>query len=359
MKLISTVLLATACSNETVFTEESPESTPPMDNAITFAVEMENGTRAAGEIAAGEISSLSGAIGVFASYTGDIKYNLSTVSSNYMYNQEVSKSSAGWTYAPVKYWPNTSETDSYKDYVSFFSYYPYISLTGAAGAADGIIGFSNEDASGDPWLVYQLPASAPTTQTDLLYGVKSNGSPMLDMQKQNASSKVKFNFRHALACVGDQITLKCSDALKAQLEAKSLYINSVTIHYKNLTNKAKLILNSNEVPNWQPVVSGEYISCRTVSLSNTDYINAGTSHTPIYNGDTSTDQNITISNEGLFYIPMHLGAVRQEAEITVEYTIKDGETTTTGSVTNSYFLKENAQQKESINIILSKNLPLN
>ena len=107
-----------------------------------------------------------------------------------------------------------------------------------------------------------------------------------------------FSFRHALARVGDQITIKCSDALKTQLAAKSLYINAVTNHYKNLTNKARLILNSNETPNWQPVISGEYTSSRMVSLSDATYIAAG-----------------------------------------------------------SFFLKENAQQKESINIILGKNLP--
>lgn len=344
--LTSAALLMMACSNETMLTEESA---PSMENAITFTAEMDNGTRASGET-----SSLTGAIGVFASYTGDVRYNLSTVSPNYMYNQQVTQSGSEWTYTPVKYWPGTSETDGYKDYVSFFAYYPYITTADAAAATDGIIGFSNEDDSGDPWLVYQLPANAPTTQTDLLYGVKTDGSPMLDVQKQNVSGKVAFNFRHALACVGDQMTIRCSDALKALLAARSLYINSVTIHYKNLTNKARLILNSNSSPNWQPVISGEYTSSRTVSLSDATYIGDGTSHTPIYDG--STGQDVTISDKGLFYIPMHLGAVRQEAEITVTYTIKEGETTTPGSVTNSYFLKENAQQKESINIILGEGL---
>ena len=349
LTLTSAALLMIACSNETMLTEESPENIPSMENPITFAVEMENGTRAAGEI-----GSLSGAIGVFASYTGDVRYNLSTVSPNYMYNQQVTRSANEWTYAPVKYWPNTSETGGYKDYVSFFSYYPYISLTDAEGAADGIIGFSNEDTSGDPWLVYQLPASAPTTQTDLLYGVKSDGSPMLDMQKQSVSSKVTFSFRHALACVGDKITICLSSELYSALAqaTKSLYVNKVTINYKNLTNKARLILNSNESPNWQPVISGDYISNRKVEItSDTDgYVAAGTSHKAL-----STNPGEISSGNGLFYIPIHLGAVRQEAEITVEYTVK-GETTTTGSVSNSYILKEDAQKKESINIVLGEKL---
>lgn len=342
LTLIATVLLATACSNEAMPTEETPGVQPSIENAITFSVDLEGGTRAVGEKSA--IVDYD-AIGVFASYTGDVKYNLSTVTPDYMYNQMVKYNGGTWTYDPVKYWPNTTDGDGYhKDYISFFSYYPY-----TAGDTEGIIGFSNKDAAGDPWLVFQLPADAPDTQTDLLYGVA-----MLDLQKQNIEGRVNFSLRHALACVGDQITIKCSDALKTELGAKSLYINSVTIHYKNLTNKAKLILNSNETPNWQPVVSGEYTSSRTVSLSDATYIGAGTTHTPIYNG--SIGQQVTISNKGLFYIPIHLGAVRQEAEITVEYTVKEDENTTPGSKSNSYILKEDAQKKESINIVLGKSL---
>lgn len=346
LTLTSAALLMIACNNETMLKEENPESTPPMENVITFTADMGNGTRAVGETS----SLTTGAIGVFASYTGDVRYNLSTVSPNYMYNQQVTNIGTEWTYTPVKYWPGTSETDGYKDYVSFFAYYPYITTADATAATDGIIGFSNEDDSGDPWLVYQLPADAPAAQTDLLYGVKTDGSPMLDIQKQNVSGKVAFSFRHALACVGDNISIQLSVALSIALGTKSLYVNKVTINYKNLTNKARLILNSNNSPNWQPVISGDYISSRKVEITSGTYV--GTSPAAL----TSTTPVEISSGNGLFYIPIHLGAVRQEAEITVEYTVKDGETTTTGSVTNSYFLRENAQQKESINIILGEGL---
>lgn len=340
--------LLTACSNEAGFIEEAQVPQPSAENAITFSVDLESVTRAAGEK-----TDLAGveAIGVFASYTGDVRYNLSTVTPNYMYNQQVTYDGSTWTYTPVKYWPNTADGDGgHKDYVSFFAYYPY---TAAAGT-DGIIGFSSKDAAGDPWLVYQLPANA-TNQTDLLYGVKkTDGSPMLDMQKQSVTGIVSFSLRHALACVGDNISICLSSELYSALEGttKSLYVNKVTINYKNLTNKARLILNSNESPNWQPVISGDYISNRKVEITSGTYVAAGTSHTAI----TSTNP-VEISNgNGLFYIPIHLGAVRQEAEITVEYTVKDGDTTTPGSVSNSYILKENAQQKESIKIVLGEKL---
>ena len=339
--------LLTACSNEAGFIEEAQVPQPSAENAIAFSVDLESVTRAANEKTA-----LAGeeAIGVFACYTGDVKYNLSTVTPNYMYNQKVTyDGSTTWTYTPVKYWPNTADGDGgHKDYVSFFAYYPY---TAAAGT-EGIIGFSSKDAAGDPWLVYQLPANAPTDQTDLLYGVKDDGSPLLDMQKQSVTGEVSFSLRHALACVGDNISICLSSELYSALGGtKSLYVNKVTINYKNLTNKARLILNSNSSPNWQPVISGDYISNRKVEITSGTYVAAGTSHTAL-----STNPGEISSGKGLFYIPIHLGAVRQEAEITVEYTVKDGDTTTNGSVSNSYILKEDAQQKESINIVLGKSL---
>lgn len=342
LTLMATALLMAACNNETLPTDDTPKQ-QSLENAITFSVKMESGTRAVNQK---DAIANNDQIGVFASYTGDVKYNLSTVTPNYMYNQKVKYDGSAWIYEPVKYWPNTTDDDgSHKDYISFFSYYPYT----AGGGTEGIIGFSNKDAAGDPWLVYQLPASAPTSQTDLLYG-----TAMLDCQKQGVAGKVSFSLHHALACVGDEITIKCSDALKTALGASILYINSVTINYKNLTNKAKLILNSGATPVWQPVYSGEYTSSRTVSLTNVTYIASGTSHTPIYDGSMAVD--VTISDNGLFYIPLHLGAVRQEAEITVSYTITDGVNTTTGSVTNSYFLQENAQEKEYFNIVLGRGL---
>ena len=256
--------LLTACSNESVFIEVTQMPQPSAENAIAFSVDLESVTRAAGE----KIALVGGEnIGVFACYTGDVKYNLSTVTPNYMYNQQVTYDDDGrtWTYTPVKYWPNTADGDGgHKDYVSFFAYYPY---TAAAGT-EGIIGFSSKDAAGDPWLVYQLPANAPTSQTDLLYGVKDDGSPLLDMQKQNVTGEVSFSLRHALACVGDNISICLSSELYSALGAtKSLYVNKVTINYKNLTNKARLILNSNGSPNWQPVISGDYISNRQVEIT--------------------------------------------------------------------------------------------
>lgn len=58
---------------------------------------------------------------VFASYTKTEDFG-ATWPMNYMYNQEVTRTShtSPWTYSPVKYWPNKKD-----EKISFFAYSPY------------------------------------------------------------------------------------------------------------------------------------------------------------------------------------------------------------------------------------------
>ena len=61
--------------------------------------------------------------GVFGCYTGALVYESSTVTPDFMYNQQVNGEKVGteyvWSYNPVKYWPNEGK-------VSFFAYAPYV-----------------------------------------------------------------------------------------------------------------------------------------------------------------------------------------------------------------------------------------
>ena len=394
LTLISIAWLLAACGVDIVAPADLLQQTGDLqsaENAIVFSAGLEAvNTKAAGEVTT-ETNLNGKSIGVFAAYTGDIKYNLTTVSPNFMYNQKVTYNDTeqAWSYSPIKYWPNTLDAEGdAKDYVSFFCYYPYTPTTPDHPEYGGVIGFSNSDAQGDPWLVYQLvSAGAAMDQRDLLYGVGKNVQgeyfPLLDIQKQTLTGKVNFHLRHALACVGDAITIKCSDEegqFKTALESAArasgskhssdatlrVYINKVTINYKNLTNKAKLILNSGETPNWQPIVSGETITSRIVPLTNATYIAEGTAHTPIItstytyssNSVASSLNTVEINGQGFFYIPMHLGE-SQKAEITVDYTtVNSVGGTYTGSVTNSFTLAENAQKKEPFKIIFGPTLPV-
>lgn len=300
--LAALALLAVACNREAI----SPDN--GRDEVIDFsAFFAQDATKAVGEKTT---LADKDTMGVFACYTGAVRYDLSSVSPDFMYNQKVTYNDGGnWTYSPVKYWPNNSP-----EYISFFSYYPYISSEDASKAKDGIIGFSNTDAKGDPWLVFRLPEEAPVKQTDLLYG-----TPQFDKQKMPVSgddSKVKFQLNHALACLADTVTIKMSDDLyHIMKDTLDITITGINIEYRNLTNKARLVLNSVGQPNWKEVISGELLTSRSYRNKQID--------TTFRKTVTSNPEAKVIDlDHGLFYIPLQIaGQPCPEAEITLAYTV--------------------------------------
>jgi hypothetical protein len=136
--------------------------------------------------------------GVFAYYTGATAWVSAKESAtpNFMYNQQVIYSS-GWTYSPVKYWPNA---DGEK--VSFFAYAPYTSNT---------TGFSTNTAAGAPIISYTWEAS-----NDLLY------DKQIDQVKGTVSSAVTFTFKHALAKVEFKIRRKDNSGPPVTLKSLSI-----------------------------------------------------------------------------------------------------------------------------------------
>lgn len=144
-------------------------------------------------------SALQGAgFGVFAYYTGASGWGDvgSSTTPNFMYNQQVTYSS-GWTYTPVKYWPNA---DGEK--VSFFAYAPYTSNT---------TGFSTNTAAGAPIISYTWG-----TTNDLLY------DKQIDQVKGTVSSAVTFTFKHALAKVEFKIRRKDNSGPPVTLKSLSI-----------------------------------------------------------------------------------------------------------------------------------------
>lgn len=178
--------------------------------------------------------------GVFAYYTGASGWGDvgSSTTPNFMYNQQVTYSS-GWTYTPVKYWPNA---DGEK--VSFFAYAPYTSNT---------TGFSTNTAAGAPIISYTWG-----TTNDLLY------DKQIDQVKGTVSSAVTFTFKHALAKVEFKIRRKDNSGPPVTL--KSLSIGLYTSGTFNLGTES-----------WtSPSVSGSRTICST-DLAITEYT-AETAH---------------------------------------------------------------------------------
>lgn len=164
-------------------------------------------------------SALKGAgFGVFAYYTGATAWGDvgSSTTPNFMYNQQVTYSS-GWTYTPVKYWPNDntpadnsgatgSQTHSY---VSFFAYAPYFDPS--SSPASGVTDIGANNVSGAPTVTYTWAADA-----DLLY------DKQIDQVKGTVSSAVTFMFKHALAKVEFKIRRKDNSGPPVTLKSLSI-----------------------------------------------------------------------------------------------------------------------------------------
>jgi len=344
--------LVTACSNDA---DEAENGYMPSDKAIAFDASTDGGltTRAAGEINDNEALQKVG-FGVFGSYTGRLTYENTTVSSDFMYNQQVTYNSDIWSYSPVKYWPNDS-----RDYVSFFAYAPY--MANPQQNTEGIIDMSKRYDLGDPWVNYRIaadPWSEDNPQVDLLYGQHATDentfTPWLDQQKpaDPIDSKTTFTFRHALACIGDVITIKCSEELANLIAGyATINITQVQIDYKNLTTKGRLVLKSNGgEANWNEIISGEITTTRT-------YIKEGLNIT--FPSDATEPTEIS-SGYGLFYIPLCVtGMDKATAEVTITYIVNNGVSSYTGSSSTSFELDMNMEgKKQGIALQLTKTLDL-
>jgi len=343
--LAALALLAAACNREAVFPDQGHEQV--IDFSAFFA---QDATKAEGEKTA--FAANKDSIGVFACYTGDLEYDLTSVTPDFMFNQDVTYDGSDWTYSPVKYWPNNSPVE----HISFFSYYPYISSEKALKAKDGIIGFSKSYAKGDPWLVYKLPKNAPSAQIDLMYGTPQINTTKQGVQ-QSLNQKVQFTLKHALACIADEVTVQMSEALYNKMHNDlDISITGLKIEYSNLTTKARLVLNSGEEPNWKEVISGELLTSRTYTSQ------VITDKTFSKNAEENPAAMTIDSGHGLFYIPLQIaGQPRPQAEITLSYTVTG--VGTNGSFTDTVvkvleFAPGKASKKQNLALTLTENFNL-
>ncbi|MBQ3753337.1 MAG: fimbrillin family protein [Prevotella sp.] len=261
--------------------------------------------------------------GVFAAHTGIHRYASSTVTPNLMYNQQVVYDGATgiWDYAPIVYWP--AGEDGNESYVSFFAYAPY-SDGSADDERDCITDFSLATETGDPWLVYRLGGTEQADgatgwkacQQDLLYAFAKDQT-----RGEGAAQTVALDFRHALAAIGDRLTLSCDATVEQRLRSYytsspvSLTVSTVTVDYE-LTPKGRLVLNNAGEANWQAIGSGDSKVHRRLAFTPGLVMAEATSSTACTTHDyTSPDGN------GLFYIPLEAGSGRQQVTVTADYAI--------------------------------------
>ena len=249
----ASALMLTACSSENEATQIATQQEAPQ--AVAFDTYTASVTRAGGfGIQTTSTLQESGkGFGVFAVQSDNTTYS-ETQTTNFMWNEHVTWTTAGgWTYAPLKYWPNETKDDSQTphpahsessniDRLSFFAYAPYVAertdqsgmVTGVTaysaaptatahnattGATTGIVALS----SNNPYVWYVV-SDIPSKSVDLLWGVApaggldyqtvnpdyhtttagkiAEGMPLVDLLKPSKDQKIKFLFKHALARLG-------------------------------------------------------------------------------------------------------------------------------------------------------------
>ncbi|MFA6360125.1 MAG: fimbrillin family protein, partial [Dysgonamonadaceae bacterium] len=160
-------LIVMSCSKD-----ETTMSIPQEGNAIEFGTYVGRDAQTRASIIDATALQTQG-FGVFAYYTNNGDYTTSSTP-NFMWNTKVS--TAGWTYAPIKYWPNETT-----DKLTFFAYAPHSTTTNS-----NVSDLSVNTTAGDPTLKFTVNDVAKK-QSDLLYADATN---LKNLTKQSITGKV-------------------------------------------------------------------------------------------------------------------------------------------------------------------------
>ena len=364
--LIALWLMLAGCTATDDVTGGANGSDGKQGSAIAFSVCSDSTTRAANTRTAQGTMTLDGSgstvslrekgFGVFACHTGTHPYISTSTTSNLMYNQQVTWDHVNsvWDYSPLVYWPVADEDQT--NYVSFFAYAPY--STNANGC---IADMSRPEDTGDPWILYQLGGDSQADgeygwkakQVDLVYDFKKDLHRIYPIEK----SKVGFEFKHALACIGDQVTVSVGESVKTRLKGiyygypVTLTVSTITIDYL-LTRKGRLVLNNSSQPNWQAVESEDAKVHRILTYSPNLMMAQATSTSAC-----TTNSFTTGAGNGVFYIPLEAGPDKQKVTVKADYTVTTGspayviaEGTLEATVDLSYI--SNASQGRNLNITI-------
>ncbi|MDD2477051.1 MAG: fimbrillin family protein [Dysgonamonadaceae bacterium] len=183
--MLLTALIVMSCSKD-----ETTMGIPQEGNAIEFGTYVGRDAQTRGTVI-NETNLPTLGFGVFAYYTDGGDYTVGTSTPNFMYNTKVS--TASWTYAPIKYWPNETT-----DKLTFFAYAPY-----SDGTQNNISDFTTNTTPGDPTLKFTVNETAKS-QSDLLYAEATTDN-LINQSKQTIGGKVVFPFKHALSRIGFKV----------------------------------------------------------------------------------------------------------------------------------------------------------
>lgn len=224
--------------------------------------------------------------GVFAFYSSGNIGNLAPNNKpNFMYNEDVHYDGSTYTYAPVKYWPNTGR-------LSFWAYAPYDANPEVL--APGTSTAYTNDTKGMPDIRFTVTDG----QTDFLIA-----SPSMNNRKPNADAPVSLTFNHALSDIDFKVK---------KVDAGGNYtvvLKSISFSYIYLSGDYR---NS----------TGTWIVGR-----------GGTAALPVFSGNqtVTTSEAVVVDNLGetahVMPIPQDVSGDLIEAKLRIVYTQQIGSST--------------------------------
>ena len=340
--------------------------------------------------------------GIFAYLSNTSISNDFTSTPDFMYDQKVTYDAAtGWTYTPLKYWPNMTTDDKRtgngatmdgttptEKYVNFFAYAPYIPTTtdGNSDYLDASTGevkdkngtarttgitniVANTGTAAAPTITYKVATDASKC-TDLLWataplgglhfasvkgGAINNvtaGMPLINLLKPETQTKLKFSFQHALTAMKMSIQLAV-DQVEAggKLDSNTkVYVESIKLtSSKNTTGfategKLNLLNTAAFTPRWETTGTASDL---TISASGGN-VTINPALTASNTGVTTTAQGVFASdvNKTLMFIPVFSTAGDLSVTVTITYKVVTNDANYTGgkvetpnTISNSVVLK--------------------
>jgi len=256
-------MLAACSDNDGGGTQAPPAGTP-----ITFSTDVEKQTTRAYTGSISDVEVLKGpsvGFGVLAYLTDESTWATTTdgktattyPAPDFMYNQKVTWGTtnvvtddngyttiySGWTYTPVKYWPNSTMNATPRR-ISFFAYAPYESITAAAANTEGITGITNASDK-SPWVKYTLGKVG--SQTDFLYAdpvidATRNGNGLIEVTiteeggvttTTQTYQNVPLVFHHALSSLDIYVQREFDNSTNNpsphETEDTKIFVNSISL----------------------------------------------------------------------------------------------------------------------------------
>lgn len=284
--------------------------------------------------------------GVFGYYTSTSFWQ-TTDRPNFMYNEQVTYNASNWEYAPLKYWPNNTD-----DKVSFFAYAPYSS------GSDNNISMAPVNTMTEPKISFTVNNTVQS-QTDLLYAEQSAASGnTFDLEKQNTTAKVSFNFKHALARIGftvRAITDETAASGTNVLDSKTkIYVKKVVLlkgtdltgDYDGSTNDAStqvfytggtlnLKNTTKDVALWENPTGTQMLSIAATTSDAGDFVSAesatvtvattgateNTNGFVLNNTNSATVNPLNNTSSYMMIIPQNLSSDSENLRVYVEYDV--------------------------------------